>query len=110
MDLLEKVLITEKYQYLRMDGKTHGGERQGLSLSFSHSPFLSVLTSFFSRCFFSFSLPLFFFLLLSLSSSAIVDAFSRVEEKFVFLLSTKVGGVGLNLCSANVVIIFDCNW
>ena len=39
-----------------------------------------------------------------------VDDFNNVPEKFVFLLSTKAGGLGLNLVSATAVIVFDPNW
>jgi len=35
------------------------------------------------------------------------DLTQRVE---VFLLSTKAGGVGINLASAETVIIFDSDW
>ncbi|KAG7392511.1 hypothetical protein PHYPSEUDO_000199 [Phytophthora pseudosyringae] len=46
----------------------------------------------------------------SLRQSAI-DRFSRPHSKsFIFLLSTKAGGVGINLIAADTVIIFDSDW
>lgn len=35
-----------------------------------------------------------------------VDSFNNNPEYFVFLISTMTGGVGLNLTSANKVVIF----
>lgn len=32
------------------------------------------------------------------------------SETFIFLLSTKAGGLGLNLMSANHVILYDSDW
>ncbi|KAH6595819.1 hypothetical protein BASA50_005546 [Batrachochytrium salamandrivorans] len=42
--------------------------------------------------------------------SRLVDSFNYDESRFVFLLTTKVGGLGINLTSANRVIIFDPDW
>lgn len=39
-----------------------------------------------------------------------VDEFNSDPDKFVFLISTKAGGVGLNITSANKVVIFDPHW
>jgi SNF2 family DNA or RNA helicase len=39
-----------------------------------------------------------------------VREFNTDPSIFVFLLSTRVGGIGLNITGANTVIIFDPNW
>ena len=39
-----------------------------------------------------------------------VDAFNSDPSQFVFLISTKAGGVGLNITSANKVVIMDPHW
>ncbi|TKA22606.1 hypothetical protein B0A50_08295 [Salinomyces thailandicus] len=39
-----------------------------------------------------------------------VDDFNSDEGQFVFLISTKAGGVGLNITSANKVVVVDPNW
>ena len=39
-----------------------------------------------------------------------VDDFNADPTQFVFLISTKAGGVGLNITSANKVVVVDPNW
>lgn len=39
-----------------------------------------------------------------------VREFNMNSDIFLFLVSTKTGGVGLNLTSANIVIVFDPSW
>ncbi|KAG8682461.1 hypothetical protein FRC11_014851, partial [Ceratobasidium sp. 423] len=39
-----------------------------------------------------------------------LDKFNNDPDVFVFLISTLVGGTGLNMTSANKVVIFDPNW
>ncbi|CUS09126.1 unnamed protein product [Tuber aestivum] len=40
----------------------------------------------------------------------VVAEFNSDPSRFVFLISTRAGGVGLNITAANKVVIFDPNW
>ncbi|KAK9067540.1 hypothetical protein SSX86_011651 [Deinandra increscens subsp. villosa] len=42
--------------------------------------------------------------------TTLMDEFNNSEEIFIFILTTKVGGLGTNLTGANRVIIFDPDW
>lgn len=47
----------------------------------------------------------------SSSRSHSVDRFNRKSlKRFVMLLSTRAGGLGLNLTAADIVIIYDSDW
>jgi hypothetical protein len=39
-----------------------------------------------------------------------IDKFNHEINSFIFLLSTRAGGVGINLTAADIVIIFDSDW
>ncbi|KAG8370817.1 hypothetical protein BUALT_Bualt13G0022900 [Buddleja alternifolia] len=41
---------------------------------------------------------------------ALIDEFNNLNDVFIFILTTKVGGLGTNLTGANRVIIFDPDW
>lgn len=69
LTILEYFLRDYNYTYLKLDGTTSIGSRQGLINKFNNSP-----------------------------------------DLFVFLLTTKVGGLGVNLTGANRVVIFDPDW
>ncbi len=46
-----------------------------------------------------------------LHTQAAIDRYSRPDsDRFVFLLCTRAGGVGINLTAADTVIIFDSDW
>lgn len=44
------------------------------------------------------------------SRQSMIDKFNNSQDVFVFLLTTKVGGLGINLTGASRVVIFDPDW
>ncbi|OQR90058.1 chromodomain protein [Achlya hypogyna] len=49
--------------------------------------------------------------LLGNARQAAIDRFNDTEsDTFVFLLSTRAGGVGINLIAASIVVLFDSDW
>ena len=47
----------------------------------------------------------------SLDREEAIDMFNAPNsEKFIFLLSTRAGGLGINLATADTVILYDSDW
>ena len=40
----------------------------------------------------------------------LIDDFNENDSVFVFLLTTKVGGIGVNLTGADRVLVYDPDW
>ncbi|KAI0394093.1 P-loop containing nucleoside triphosphate hydrolase protein [Xylariaceae sp. FL0594] len=78
-------------------------------LVFSHSVrLLTILQQLFNKTLYNVS-----YLDGSLSyeeRQSVVDEFNSDPNQFIFLISTKAGGVGLNIMSANKVVIMDPHW
>lgn len=40
-----------------------------------------------------------------------IDEYNKPDsDKFIFLLTTRAGGLGINLTSADVVVLYDSDW
>lgn len=40
-----------------------------------------------------------------------IDEYNRPDsDKFIFLLTTRAGGLGINLTTADIVVLFDSDW
>ncbi len=39
-----------------------------------------------------------------------ITAFNKEPDVFIFLISTRAGGLGLNLMAADTVVLFNSDW
>ena len=87
IDIIDEFCEMRKYPCERLDGRVSGNDRQKAIDRF-------VLNYF--------SIFRYYYLL--------SNRYHKDPESFVFLLSTRAGGVGINLTAADTVIIFDSDW
>lgn len=87
LNILEDYLRMRDHDYCRLDGSTQFLDRQ-----------VQVSQE---GCVVLFYLRLTFFQ---------IERFNEDPDVFIFLLSTRAGGLGLNLTSADTVIIYDSDW
>ncbi|KAK6162592.1 hypothetical protein DH2020_002433 [Rehmannia glutinosa] len=81
LDILQDFIEMRKYTYERLDGSIRAEERFAAIRSFSQK---------------------------SVMKSAAADAYQ--SSPFIFLISTRAGGVGLNLVAADTVIFYEQDW
>jgi len=93
--VLENFVKQQNYPYLKLDGTTAIASRQPMIKKFNearHSLF-----------------KVFLFIKRTVCSCSY---FSVLQDPdiFVFILTTRVGGLGVNLTAANRVILYDPDW
>ena len=92
LNILESFVSSNGYSYLRMDGGTSIGSRQNIIKKFNEVSNYDIRSSIKNQtCIFKIHLL-------------------QDPDCFVFLLTTRVGGLGVNLTGADRVIIYDPDW
>jgi DNA helicase INO80 len=92
LDILEDFLAARGHKFVRLDGSSRLDERRDMVEQFQNEYVI-------------FSLHLFLSGLIMLK-----NFLSTSTSIFVFLLSTRAGGLGINLTSADTVIFYDSDW
>lgn len=93
MDILEVYLKLRNYNYCRLDGSTPVMER-----------YIEISSRNFLICFASKSISIKIF------RQDVINEYNSSPDLFVFLLSTKAGGLGINLTAANHIILHDIDF
>jgi DNA helicase INO80 len=87
MDLMEEYLIYRQYKYLRLDGSSKLEDRRDMVIDWQTRSESSVIH--YWQC--------------------LITLILR-PDIFVFLLSTRAGGLGINLTAADTVVFYDHDW
>lgn len=85
IDLMEEYMIFRQYKYLRLDGDTRLEDRRDMVMDWQQRYALLM------------------------HPNSLVPTFYR-DDIFCFLLSTRAGGLGINLTAADTVIFYECDW
>lgn len=93
LDIIEEFMKIKKYKFVRLDGTTPVNERC--------VKIEEIFPKIKNQTKFNFSLS---------NRQDLIDYFNHDKEIFVFLLSTKAGGMGINLTAASVVILHDIDY
>lgn len=90
LDILEDYCLWKNFEYCRLDGNTAHEDRQV-------RVFLSDKTK--------------LYLINKILFKNSINLYNAPNSsKFIFMLSTRAGGLGINLATADVVIIYDSDW
>lgn len=110
LDVLEQFLNYHGHIYLRLDGSTRVEQRQvSLILDGSRIFKFSSLNSQEAElsCLMMMTIPCCSFLF---PPQALMERFNADRRIFCFILSTRSGGVGVNLTGADTVVFYDSDW
>ena len=99
LDMFERLCRKRGYGYVRLDGTMTIKKRWVVSPKASKS-----------IIFFIFFIKFLFFLETYFSGKVVAEFNQPDSNRFVFMLSSKAGGCGLNLIGANRLVMFDPDW
>lgn len=95
LDILEDYCLWREYSYCRLDGNTAHVDRQVILISLGTAATNLSPDHIYTDA----------------SFQAYIDDYNTPDSsKFVFMLSTRAGGLGINLATADTVILFDSDW